>query len=504
MNNGIKLLIASLAVGTISDLLFRDSIVRGAPNGLSVLCWSTGLTIIFALLLKSHLLHRNSLFWFIPLNLACAAYMWRDSPVLHFIDIVVIFVSLTALSTSLRGFPLRCAGVFDLLTAGVNIIIDAAAEAFPFVKNSVDLRQALPLPIRMALPAVARGIAYSVPLLLLFGSLFITADPAFANLLSKSMNLDICGFSTHLGILGAFAWLTAGYLSPVMATSGSESFVASNKIPIPRIGRLELNIVLGTLNILFLSFVLVQFRYFFGGGGLVAGLSYSEYARRGFFELTAVSALVLPVLLYIDWLLPARSDKLDKVFPVQAAFQILMLFVIMLSASQRMSMYQAEFGLTELRFYTSAFIAWLGLIYFIFGGTVLVGKRRLFGYLTVLSGFLAATVVQLSNPDKIIMAVNIDRAQHGKVFDANYALYLSGDATEYLVSNINNLPVSNQHTIANALMSQHKRANHYDWRSFNIDRFRAYNAVDRHLSALSTLTAQQIAPTEQLISPRRN
>jgi hypothetical protein len=267
-------------------------------------------------------------------------------------------------------------------------------------------------------------------------------------------------------------------------------------------GRLELNVVLGALNVLFFSFVLVQFRYFFGGSGSVAGLGYSEYARRGFFELTAVSALVLPVLLYIDWLLPRRQDKLDKVFPVQAACQILMLFVIMLSASERMGMYQTEFGLTELRFYTSAFIAWLGLIYFIFGGTVLVGKRQLFGYLTVLSGVLAATVVQLANPDKIIMAVNIDRAQHGKIFDANYALALSADATDYLVDNINKLPAMAQHTIASALMSQHKHANHYDVRSFNIDRFHAYNAVDRHLPALSSLTAQQIAPPEQLISPR--
>ena len=41
-----------------------------------------------------------------------------------------------------------------------------------------------------------------------------------------------------------------------------------------------------------------------------------------------------------------------------------------------MGLYQDEFGLTELRFYTSAFIAWLGIIYFILAGTVLVGKRQ--------------------------------------------------------------------------------------------------------------------------------
>jgi hypothetical protein len=503
MNNGIKLLIASLAAGTISDLLFRDSIVRGAPNGLSVLCWSVSITLIATALLKSHLLHKKALLWLIPFNLACAAYMWRDSPVLHFIDIVVVFVSLTALSCSLRGFELSRAGVVDLLGAGLNLAIDCAAEAFPFLRHCANWKQALPCPVRVALPAVARGIAFSVPLLLLFGSLFVTADPAFAKLLSQSMNLNFCEFSSHLAFLGGFTWLTAGYLCPVMATSGGERFTISNAIARPSIGRLELNIVLAALNLLFFSFVLVQFHYFFGGSGPVAGLSYAEYARRGFFELTAVSALVLPVLLFIDWLLPRHCDKLDKVFPIQAAFQIILLFVIMLSASRRMGLYQDEFGLTELRFYTSAFIAWLGIIYFIFAGTVLVGKRQLFGYLTVLSGFLAATVVQLSNPDKIIMSVNIDRSQHGKTFDASYALALSNDATGYMVENIAKLPVAQQRTVAAALMNQHKNANHYDVRSFNIDRWRAYDAVDRSLPALSSLTAQPIAPAEQLISPHR-
>jgi hypothetical protein len=54
------------------------------------------------------------------------------------------------------------------------------------------------------------------------------------------------------------------------------------------LGPVELSIVLGLLDILFLAFVLVQFRYLFGGAELVrvsTSLTYAEYARRGFFEL---------------------------------------------------------------------------------------------------------------------------------------------------------------------------------------------------------------------------
>ena len=74
----------------------------------------------------------------------------------------------------------------------------------------------------------------------------------------------------------------------------------------PRLGAVELNVVVTILDLLFLAFVIVQFRYLFGGRDLVqqsANLTYAEYARHGFFELVAVAALTLPLLLLGDWLL---------------------------------------------------------------------------------------------------------------------------------------------------------------------------------------------------------
>jgi Domain of unknown function (DUF4173) len=63
------------------------------------------------------------------------------------------------------------------------------------------------------------------------------------------------------------------------------------------LGIVEIGIVLGLLDLLFLTFVVIQVRYLFGGAGRVAataGLTHTEYARRGFFELVTVTALALP------------------------------------------------------------------------------------------------------------------------------------------------------------------------------------------------------------------
>src|SRR5688572_31274949 len=56
----------------------------------------------------------------------------------------------------------------------------------------------------------------------------------------------------------------------------------------------------------------VQLRYLFGGADLVEltpGLSYAEYARRGFFELVAATALVVPILLLADWVVAPDTSR---------------------------------------------------------------------------------------------------------------------------------------------------------------------------------------------------
>ncbi len=81
-------------------------------------------------------------------------------------------------------------------------------------------------------------------------------------------------------------------------------------------------------------------RYLFGGADLVqssVGLTYSEYARRGFFELLAVAALVLPVILGVHWLLRDATRGLQRTFTFFAGLFLLLLFVVIASALQRSS-----------------------------------------------------------------------------------------------------------------------------------------------------------------------
>ncbi len=498
----IKILIAALMVGLASDLLFHDSIVRSIPNGLSVLIWSLTLSLVVSLVTAARKLevNRKCLWWLVPVNLSAFAYVWRDSAILHSIDMFLMFFSLVMLSYSLKGNVAQASGILQYFAASLVTSIDALIEAMNLIKIDLPWRRLVPPSVVGKMPAVVRGVAFAIPLLLLFCSLFISADAAFAGLLNKGLSLNLSDVSVHLAILIGFSWCTAGYLRPMFAAERSLDLPA-DKCPLfkPNLGRLELNVMLALLNLLFLSFVMVQFRYFFGGTSIVettSGLSFAEYARKGFFELATVSALVLPMLLVGDWLLPRHRDKFDKIFPAQAGVQIGLLFVIMSSAIQRMNLYQQEYGLTELRFYVSAFIGCMAVLYVIFAATVLTGKRSKFAFAACSAAFVVVAILQFANPDRIIVAANIENAKRGKPFDVSYALSLSNDATTYLANNVAKLPFETQKEIAANLVDQEHHAWHYDLRSFNFARREAYYAIRDNLPLLNAINTMGSVPNQ--------
>jgi hypothetical protein len=246
------------------------------------------------------------------------------------------------------------------------------------------------------------------------------------------------------------------------------------------LGVTEMVIILGLLDILFLSFVVVQFRYFFGGAAriqAVAGLTFAEYARSGFFELVGVAALVLPLLLIAHWLLRKEKTRDERIFRVLAGVQIGLLSVMIVSALQRMRLYQREYGLTELRVYTTVFMGWLAVIFVWFAMTVLRGRRERFAFGAVVTGFLAIGALLAINPDRLIARVNVKQAIAGRNFDSTYAASLSADAVPELIASLPNLNQSQRCALASRILQSHSIAESPGWRRWNWSRAEAVRAL---------------------------
>src|SRR5438445_9983865 len=113
--------------------------------------------------------------------------------------------------------------------------------------------------------------------------------------------------------------------------------------------------------IVFSVFVGLQAREMLGGDAWVqatTGLTYAEFARRGFFQMVAATLLSLPVLYGALAVLAPDDVRGRRGVRRLAAVQLLLTGSVMLSAANRLRLYVMAYGLTEDRILGAAAMVW--------------------------------------------------------------------------------------------------------------------------------------------------
>ena len=197
----------------------------------------------------------------------------------------------------------------------------------------------------------------------------------------------------------------------------------------------EWAIPLGLLVALFLTFVLVQLTVLFGGHDRVlrtSGLTYAEYARSGFWQLLAASALTFVVIKGSAVLAAPRNGRELFVQRALLAALGLLTLVVLASALHRLRLYEEAYGLTRARLLAETVIVWLGaLLVLVVAATC---TRRRFGWVAVLGSAAALLAFSLSNPDLRVAERNVARWQETGKLDIEYVSGLSADAVPALVT----------------------------------------------------------------------
>ena len=487
---GLGILGAALVLGALGD-----ATLRATPWALNVTVWTAALVIAAAGLIRWRRLPATGggRWLVLPLLLFAAAFAWRDSPALKSLNGLALLVALALAAWRARAGRIRVAGVLDY-TLG-SVLVGLHLLLGPLLLLLGDVRWGeLSRGSRWSrtLGAVGRGLLIAAPLLLLFGGLFVAADAVFEGFVADLLDWDIAEVFSHLLLTAVCAWAVAGLLRAALLMGEADGWrVPENQRAAPfGLGIIEIGVVLGLLNALFLAFVLVQLRYLFGGAAIVTasgGLTYAEYARRGFFELVLVTALVLPLLLLAHWLLRKENPRHERVFRTLAGSLVALLFAIMASAVQRMRLYQEAYGLTELRLYTTAFMGWLALVFGWYLATVLRGRRERFAFGALLAGFLVLALLDAANPDALIVRTNAARARAGVPFDARYAASLSADAAPALIEALPVMDERERPRVARRLLARWSPPANHDWRAWNWGRERAWAAVGAHRAELEAL-----------------
>ncbi|MET7864573.1 DUF4153 domain-containing protein [Micromonospora taraxaci] len=281
---------------------------------------------------------------------------------------------------------------------------------------------------------ILTSLALSAGLLMLFGLLFSSADAVFADL--------VTGLLPDVSSEGVIDWLVrllligGGLLGGAFLVSRPPDLEGLRPKQPRTAHRLEWTLPLGMLVALFSVFVLVQLTVLFGGAGHVlrtAGLTYAEYARGGFWQLLAVTALTLLVIAVAARRAPkaTRADRL-LVRVLLGALTALSL-VIVASALYRMQVYADAYGATRLRLVVATIELWLGLLFVLVGGAVVRLRADWLPRLVIGTAVLALLGLALVNPDRLIAERNVDRYLQTGRLDVGYLSGLSADAVPALV-----------------------------------------------------------------------
>jgi len=463
---GLVIAGAALALGILGD-----SLLRATPWGLNLLVWIAALTAVGVVLTRwqqgalGTLMGRlgrggpkdrgEGRWLLLPIFFFAATFAWRDSPTLKLLNSLGLIVALALATLHTRSGQLRLAGLTDyardVCVAGLN----AMFGVFPLICLDIGWKEIPTSKWTGPARAVGRGLAIALPLLLLFGGLFVAADAVFAGMVSRLFQWDVDALGTQLGRTALCAWLVGGLLRLMLGPL--EEIGAADGPPVRlSLGIIEVGVALGLLNLLFLAFVCVQVRYLFGGAALIAatsGLTCAEYARRGFFELVTVTTLVLPLLLAAHGLLRKEQPTHEGLLRGLAATLLAMLAVVMASAMQRMALYQAAYGLTELRLYVTAFMAWMAVLFLWFFATVLCGRRERFAFGALITGFLAIALLDGVNPDALIVRTNVARIDTVEPMDTSYVTSLSADAVPALVAALPAMSPEHRRVVAAQILS---------------------------------------------------
>lgn len=487
---GLGILAAALVLGVLGDGLFRVG-----PPGLNGALWIgalVGSLWLITRLGKVEVPAEGR--WLLLAAVGCATLLlWRDSEFLMMLDVLAVALCLGLAAYYARAGGLRRAGFLEMVLGAVLTGLESLYGSFTLVLGEISWGEMFHEGRSQRAVALGRGLLISLPLLLIFGALFANADAVFARVVTTSFRWDIGPVLSHLIPILIWGGLSAGFLRLLVLGKGLRLPTVQRPATVA-LGPVETGTILGLLNLLFLVFVVIQFRYLFGGSGLVQAttvMTYAEYARRGFFELVAVVALVIPVLLVGHWFQP---DGAQRLFRWLAGGLLLQVLVVMASALQRMYLYVQTFGLTELRLYATALMGWLALLIFWFGATVLRGRRERFAFGALVAGFAVLFALHAINPDRLIAETNLARAVAGESLDGPYLSRLSADAVPALVEAVPSLPPIEKQALAAGLLARWAGSSP-DWRTWNAARAQARAAVAADHSLLEA-SAQK---TEELL-----
>ena len=264
------------------------------------------------------------------------------------------------------------------------------------------------------------GLLIGTPFIMIVVFLLSSADATFKNIFDNLFNFDI-SIPKNIGTL-IWSLPMATYLYALIYGSSiednSKSFnidkfnkTMDNAASIPRLSLYTVNAVICCFYILFIG---IQATYFIDilGGSLPADFTYSDYARRGFFELLTV-ALINIVFITVAKILSVKNEN-NKYLRIHIILNSILTLVLISVAFAKMYLYISTYGLTTLRIIPSVFMIFLCFVF----AFIIMGEFKKNFPVTKLSfyaGNILFVLLCLANIDAVVARYNLNAYMNGNL-----------------------------------------------------------------------------------------
>jgi hypothetical protein len=304
----------------------------------------------------------------------------------------------------------------------------------------------------------------TVVLLAVFLPLLSAADADFANLLDTlKPDVSLGSFVRWAFVAAVVGLLVAGALysleSPPPRAEVTEA-------PHRTLDVSEWGLPVLALVVLFGVFIAVQLTALFGGDGYVrgtAGVTYADYARHGFWQLTAITVLTLGVIVIVLRFASKRTPAARWWLRAALGSLTFLTLLIVASALDRMWTYQQAYGFTVLRLLVEVCEGWLGAVYLLVAFALVRLDQSWVTRAAIGAAVASLLALAVLNPERFIADRNVDRAEQGRSIDLAYLRGLSADAVPAVLR----LPTREQSCVLPSLVRLY---GYDDWSEWNLSR----------------------------------
>lgn len=268
------------------------------------------------------------------------------------------------------------------------------------------------------------GVIIGSPFIFLIIATLVNADDRFADIMNSIHLLDISSVTDFIGKIifslpaaMYFFGLAYGAANKVKADAFKLEVLEKDGENLHIIPRVSIYSIFILVIIIYVIFIGIQAGYFFDAlrGILPKEFTYSEYARRGFFELITVCIINICLICLGDVFIKRKAEEKDL---VQSAIIITMsvftLFLI-ITALTKMFLYINAYGMTPLRVVPSIFMLYLSCVFIL----IIIGRLKgikIFAKCIYMAGIFIA-LLSISNMDGIIAGYNLKAYQSKKIRD---------------------------------------------------------------------------------------